>query len=203
MEVPDLAISYLDKIPNDLFDDFSTSVNQQGLKLLIEPREDEGPFAGIEWMLPTTVLLFIAKSYFDSFLKEMGKDHYHLLKQAINGLRSKVFKKIEPKVKIVSSSGKVSDGGKFSIVFSIIADAEGGKRIKFLFQNGASEEEHIKIVDGILSFLKSFYDNSLSLEIIEDLKRPNLSRNMILLQFNVNTNRIEVVDPRPETKKEV
>lgn len=203
MDIPDLAISCLDKIPNDFFDDFSTSVNQQGLKLLVEPREDKGPFAGIEWILPTTVLLFIAKSYFDPFLREMGKDHYHLLKQAINGLRSKVFRKIEPKVKIVSSTGKVSDGEKFSIVFSIMADAGGGKRIKFLFQNSASEEEYIKIVDGIMSFLKSFYDNSLSPEIIEDLKRPNLSRNMILLQFNAKTNRIEVVDLRPEIKKEV
>ncbi len=201
MEMPDIAISYLDKISNGFFDDFSISVNQQGLRLQIEPREDEGPYAGVEWILPTAVFLFIAKSYFDSFLKEMGKDHYHLLKQAIHSLRSKVFREIVPKVKIVSTSGKVSDGGKFSIVFSIMADAGGGKRIKFLFQNSASEEEYAQIVDGITSFLKSFYDNSLSPETIEELQRANLFGNMILLQFNPKNNSIEAVDPRTKIKK--
>lgn len=43
-------------------------------------------FASFEWIMPTLVVGFVFKSYFDGFLKEAGKDHYQLLSSSLKKL---------------------------------------------------------------------------------------------------------------------
>jgi len=86
----DVALSYRKEICTDVIDDFIQLVSVPRLRLIVDKREKDGPYAGIEWLLPTAVVFFICKSYFDGFLKEMGKEHYHLLKNALKILAKRV-----------------------------------------------------------------------------------------------------------------
>jgi hypothetical protein len=82
--VPHLAIVQIDTVPEEFLSHFTTIVRTDGLSLLVQSRPSL-PYAGIEWYMPTALFVYIAKPYFESFLKEMGKDHYEVLK---NGLRA-------------------------------------------------------------------------------------------------------------------
>jgi hypothetical protein len=44
-----------------------------------------GPGAWIPYAFATAAVMFLAKAYFESFLKEAGKDHYQTLKKAVAG----------------------------------------------------------------------------------------------------------------------
>ena len=67
-----IGLSYRSDIESDLFDDFISLVSVQDLRLYIEERQ-KTIYAGLEWLVPTAVFIFISKSYFDGFLKEMGR----------------------------------------------------------------------------------------------------------------------------------
>ena len=81
-----LGISYEKGIDPKTVADFEADVATQGLVVKTNERSKSGPFAGIEWLLPTAIMVIIAKPYFDSFLREAGKDHYHILKKNLSNL---------------------------------------------------------------------------------------------------------------------
>ena len=78
------------------------------MDLRVEQRDEDGPFAAFEWLVPTAVVVFIGQAYFDAFLKEMGKDHYALLKAGMKSLYSKLLGPSAPKTVVVSAGGKTS-----------------------------------------------------------------------------------------------
>lgn len=84
-----IRLSYTTHISPEIFAEFERIVAAEGLGLHIEQRDEDGPFAGFEWLVPTAVVLFIGKSYCDGFLGEMGKDHYALLKAGLKSLYSR------------------------------------------------------------------------------------------------------------------
>ena len=71
-----LGISYIDSFSPESIERFKSEVDVPGLSVSIEARPEPGPFATLEWLAPTAVIAYIAKPYFETFLKEMGKDHY-------------------------------------------------------------------------------------------------------------------------------
>jgi hypothetical protein len=82
-----VALIYSDVLPEAPFDEFAQLVRSSGLDLKVASAEQRGPQAGIEWLLPTAAILYLGKSYFDGFLKEMGKDHYNALKRGAEATR--------------------------------------------------------------------------------------------------------------------
>lgn len=71
--LPDLGILYDDTIPDALFRPFADAISAPGLVIRVESRPAPGPLAGIVWLFPTIVVLYVARSYFDGFLKEAGR----------------------------------------------------------------------------------------------------------------------------------
>jgi hypothetical protein len=113
-----------------------------GLALEVEPRPSTGPQAGLVWLLPTAVILFIGRSYFDGFLKEAGKDHYQLLKERIASLWSLFFDDDRAiQTTVVGTPGKVPKDQRYSVTFSMMAEANSGLIFKLLLPDEISAEE--------------------------------------------------------------
>ena len=74
-----IGISSLDKLPDDLLLGSIHEIKAPGLIISIRKRPAEA-YAAFEWIVPTACVTYIAKSYFDGFLKEVGKDHITSLK---------------------------------------------------------------------------------------------------------------------------
>lgn len=202
-KIPDIALSYDDRISAETFEEFESLIGKTGLSFAKEPRE-HGPFAGVEWLLPSAVILFIGKAYFESFFKEMGKDHYHLMKKGLKSLRTSFLsrtKRITFK-RVAVPSSKIPKDPIFSVLFSIMALTKDGQRIKFLFPECLSEEEFQNSTEAFFNLLAENYSEGKSDELtlqVQSFERP---QHIILVRFNQITQKAEIVDPMAEITRQ-
>src|SRR5438105_566229 len=100
----DLAVLTAESIPRQLLDDVLGDLSRSGARVVSESRAS-GPYASLEWLIPTAVTVFVAHRYLGTLLGEAAKDHYVVLKSA---LRRLVIRTTGPdreiRVHIVSSS---------------------------------------------------------------------------------------------------
>jgi hypothetical protein len=194
MRPPHLAVVHVDWLPADAFGDFVESVSHQDLELLVQSRENE-VYAGVEWLLPTAAFVYISKSYFDGFLKEMGKDHYALLKNGLKALWGKMLGPKAPKPTVISSPGKVSKDQPYSLLYSIMAETGEGHRFKLLLPRDMTQEEYEKTVDGFLDFLEKFHSRNLDASTVEQLASTRVVGNVIPLVYDTSRQAIRTLDP--------
>ncbi len=192
---PHIAIFHVDSIPANTFADFTQLISCDELNLQIESHEESGPYAALEWLLPTAVIVYISKSYFDGFLKEMGKDHYNLLKAGFKKLSEKVIGPSAPKITLLGSSGKISKEQLYSPVFSVLAEIDSEIKFKLLISIDSSQEEYEQGIQAFLAFLYDFHLYKLDSGMIEILNSAQVINGVILLAFNQETKAIEVIDP--------
>ena len=98
VDKPDIGLIFDERISSELFEDFESSIKSDSLNFMVKSREPAGAMACPEWFIFPVITAFIGKSYFDGFLKEMGKDHYQTLKEGLASLTTKVMPtpRIEP-----------------------------------------------------------------------------------------------------------
>ena len=194
MEPPDIGISYKEHLPIELFSEFKDSINNDGLNILIEPQPDNGPYACPEWFMVTAVAVYIAKSYFDGFLNEAGKDHYKILKTNLSGLTNNVMArpKIEPV--LIGTKGKVSLNNPFTLAFSIYAQANDGTSFKLLLPKPSNDIDYTEIIYAFLDFLNDYHNGVKVLETTGFNTNTRPPSNTILLHMNAKTKQIEWVD---------
>ena len=199
MNPPQIGISYVEHMAGQPLDDFFDEVQRPGLDLRREVREHPGIYAGIEWLIPTAVFLYISRSYFDSFLKEAGKDHYHLLKAAIKKLTAKFIGPSAPTGRLYfSGRNKVeSDVPKYSLAYSVIAEVVPGLSAKLLLQNDLSAEESSAAIELFTQFLDSVFAGSLDPSSIKGIEEADPISGQLLLAYNREEKKLEVKDPRP------
>lgn len=190
---PHVGLIYAEQVPPVLFDDFVGTVTAPGLDLIVESRPNNGSFAGLAWLIPTSVVLFIAQGYFNGFLNEMGKDHYALLKAGLKALRRR-FRAV--KVTPIGTPGKASQDQPYSLVYSIHFDGEDGRVFKFLVPNdGEDEGEADRIMDVFADFLQAYATGELTPEATEMLAKGPSAGGTALIAFNPATGRIEPIHP--------
>ena len=195
--MPHLGLSFTESISEDTFADFNDTIDQSGLKYRIECREEDGPYAGMEWLLPTAVVLFITRSYFQAFLSEMGKDHYALLKKGLKSLHQRLIGDDAPDIKLVSTRGKTQTDNPYSFVFSIYAEVDYKRRIKLLIQEDLSQQDYEKIIDAFLEFLEDFHAGTLDEAVVVKLKGVRPVGGTILIALDLENNELTPVDPKP------
>lgn len=197
--LPHLALAYDDRIPVELVSGFSSIAADERLAIRIESYPSRGPQAGLEWLLPSLVIVFIAKAYFDAFLKEAGKDHYHVLKSAVGRLWT-ALAKAGIRAVPVTAGGKTVDE-TYSLVLSVIAEAKDGRRFKLLIQNSTQSEQLEAAIVLFLKFLEAYHAAQLDEEMTRALADARVVGGTILLAFETERQRLRPVDPIAERAK--
>ena len=186
-----------DSVPVEALAQFKNEISVDGLNVGFEKRQPLGPMACLEWFVVPVVLVYIAKSYFDGFLGEMGREHYHSLKKSLSELSSSVMKspRIEPT--LIGTEGKLTRSNPYSIAFSIMADAERGYKFKLLVPKGISESGCKLITNRFMEFLADYSSGLRDLEGIgcawPGIHPPS---NTIFVHYNVDKDAIEWLDER-------
>ena len=169
-----LVFAWDERIPKGIIDDFMATIDTPELKCVADKRRQRGAYAGVELFIDTAIILMIAKPYFDSFLKEAGRDHYVILKSAILALCEKLLGKdrvVKIEVVVSSNSPLKQSADPFSPAFSIIAPLGSRKRMKFVFRQEMTLEDLDKYTDLILNLVRRVNsDNPYLLQLMETNK---------------------------------
>ena len=126
--------------------------------LIIEKREhDISPHACLEWAIHSLIFAFIAKSYFDGFLGEMGSDHYQKLKVWIIE-QNKKFKGLSTTtITATQSTKKITEANSPNNFFAIYLTTPQGNRLKVFMPNCDSNEEDIEALSKLLDNFRKLY----------------------------------------------
>lgn len=153
---PHIALLHDDQVPAGLLDEFCSSVNVDSIRFEKSARPEAGPHAGIDWLVLPAIAVFLLKPYFESFMGEAGKDHYHALKKALKALWKKLFSKERRfRAAIVTASGVKKL--EYSMLFAIYAALDDGKLVKLLIRENCSEDEYSASVEAFMNFLESHH----------------------------------------------
>lgn len=185
-----IGISYQQDVPQDFIDEFSETVSDPSLQLKIESRP-RGFYASIEWALPTLVIAYLAKPYFEGFLQEAGKDHYQALKKGILQLTHRLYGKHPERRE-----------RKRSLLFSTIVSLQDGRSLKFIFPEGVAIEKFETAVDSMHSLLSEHFASHPGdriTEIAEKLSNPSRS---LYFEFDPEQETWVLLDPLLEAQKE-
>ncbi len=165
---PHIGISYLKRFPDVEIGSAVNLIKADGLNLMIEEKEPEA-YASMEWIVPTAVITYIAKSYFDGFLGEMGKDHYLAVKKGLKLLANKCKGIKMVKLTSTGTTEKVDSTYTQSQTFSIIIQTKNNKRIKLLFDDELSKEDWENAIDKLFDYVIEHYEkqsgDKLSMEL--------------------------------------
>ncbi len=197
--VPHLAIVHVDTIPREFLGEFASSVRSDGLVLKVQARPAT-PFAGIEWLMPSAIAAYLAKPYFESFLKEMGKDHYALLKDGLKKLYKRVAGPDAPEVTIVSTAGKASQEQPYSHFFSVLLQGPNGELFKLLIPRPITKQEYEMAIGAFLDFGESLYAQTLDANAAEVLKARPAAGRTVLLAYDVSEQRLKSIDPMADRR---
>lgn len=137
----DINITIQEGLGNEELYDIKTSLEEAGLNVEVHKRDQSGPFASLDWIIPTGFALVFLKPYYETFLKKAAEDHYEVLK----GITKRLYKKAihpENEYKIVSMSG-VEKETIFTMQFSVQHEMSKGDRkihLKLMFPKNCSSE---------------------------------------------------------------
>ncbi|WP_201314362.1 hypothetical protein [Dyella sp. EPa41] len=197
-----IIVVHIDELSSEPAEQFTESIAQDGLEVQRISQPAPGPYAGLQWLLPTAVVLYLGKSYFDGFLKEAGKDHYNLLKKATVKLTKEYIGPAAKKVFVVFSEGKIRPGDpEYSLTYSVVGELgeRVGQRVtaKLLLEPHLSNDESAAAIAVFLDFLKSFHDGALDADFVSGLKEAPMMGGKLLVHFNQEDRKLEVVNPIP------
>lgn len=105
------------------------------------------------------ISVYILKPYFESFLQELGKDHYQLLKTWLTNLSIDSRKIKAFTIRATKASQKENFSDTQSKAFSISLITKDDRSIKLLFDLELNEILWKSAVDQILDLLLDNYEN--------------------------------------------
>lgn len=112
---------------------FVNDLTRSKINARVVRRPPDGPFMSLDWLIPTGIILFIAKPYFETFVKKAAEDHYAILKSATSKLWKKFFGPKPEIERFVYGPEGVEKVSIFSRSFSVTAEDVRGVKMTLLF----------------------------------------------------------------------
>jgi hypothetical protein len=193
----DLELSIAGSLQESQFSGILGDFQQDGTRARVTHRELEGPYMAFELLIPTLVILWIAKPYLNEFLKETGKLHANALHNGLSKLWSKVFgPKPEVTYSIINSRGETRPS-QFSSAVSVKAQRKDGGEITLLFPAKTSSADFSAGVDKFMELLAKHHAAqdadtlSRAMQAVEYLDSPGWQ---VLVYFNPEARTLELID---------
>jgi hypothetical protein len=135
--------------------DFCADTRPLGLTVAAEHQTAFSTNAGLEWVMPTAIGLFVANKYLGTLLQEAAKDHYPLLKAAVLRLvRRTTGKEREVTLSVISSSAaKVTNSEPATL--TVWVALRGSRRAVFRFDHQLSSAALALATEGLFGLLEA------------------------------------------------
>jgi hypothetical protein len=188
---PLIGFLYDDNIPEKLIDEAAIALETETIAIAKIKRPAGAIYLTLEWLVPTVVVGYIAKAYFEAVIGKLGEDHYEKVKLAFSSLFSKVS---SSKVTVIGSKGKASPANPFNMLFSIEAEAIPSLQFKLLIHKNLNPDEITLATDAFLSFVRAFHCDELSQETLVELEKYGAKGSRILICFEHDAGQLRLVD---------
>lgn len=188
----DIAVQINEKIDKTTIEEIKDILKSSNINSFLDVKKDKGPFAGIEWLMPTLIGIYLMRGYLNGFTREMGSDHYKLLKNILVNVGRKIYKEKTINVKWISSKSapnKITN--EYSVVLSLLIKAPNNKNYKFIFPTNISYEEYLESIDEIINFVNN---KPQMLSFIEKYKNIVIT-NQLVCTYNLRKKEIIALDP--------
>ena len=194
MKNPHLALFHDERIPSNILDQFCCDIEDRLLDFQRQTLPERGPLNSLDAWVISAIGIVILKSYFDAFLKEAGRHHYNILSNALKKIWNRIFSKdIDFRFAIFTPKGEVKP--EYSFFFSIYAEINNGRTVKFLIREDCSEDEYAAAIDAFLKFIESYHLDASYKEIEIDLDSEKDYWGYIFIEFDLETGSLRVFDP--------
>jgi len=193
---PDIGIIYPNYLPENFGEIITQDIAHEKLNLYLE-RQEPRIYSSLELAIPGIIAAYILKPYFESFLKEAGKDHYNLLKLSLSKLL-KLNKNVPVELQTSNlTPNKLDNNNTQSKSISIHIEIKDGRIIKLLFDNQLEVEDWIMALEKILDLVLDNYmtESNDELSIKLESKGKNGS-NEIFAIINKNTKKWQFLELR-------
>lgn len=184
---------------------FPLLIGLENKKLLIKTfRREPRIMAAAEWVFPGLIAAYVLKPYFESYLKEAGKDHYSYLKAKFHELLKEAKNR---KVAKMTSAGIQEDDIKKSpqsLALSIYFQTKTGTIVRLLFNRNLEIEKWIEANDNFMDLMLDHYDNkNLSNPLTDFLNQIDKDTKRLYAVIDTETNQWIISDnPMTLNKKE-
>ena len=170
MKKPHIAIEIPDYFPEEFDDLILSDIKHEKLDLDFQ-RSGPKMYAALDWVIPGLIATYILKPYFESLLKEAGKDHYQILKTKMGVLLSKAKRMNVKKVTASQSTEKLDNSDSQSGAISIFLETKDGYLIKLLYDNNLDLEIWQEATNKIFDLMELHYEDNESDPISQYLKQ--------------------------------
>ena len=178
-----LAISYQEDVPRELLSPLLEAFNNAEL-IVKEDKRPRDIYAALEWALPTVIIAYLTKPYFEAMLKEAGKEHYHLLKAGFLNMFEKIF------------GTKQRTFVQRSNIFSLLGDTQDGKKLKCIFPEGIEKEQYSEALDELFELITTHHKDYPNDPITKMAEQLENQRDMtIYIEFNTPKKLWIILDP--------
>lgn len=186
------------QIGKEEFDDLKASLSDLGYDIEISEHSSSGPYASLDWLIPTGIGLYIAKPYFETFLKKAAEDHYELLKKTFKTyLYPKSINPEKNEFKLVTNGGKEKDTF-FTLHFSMytkLSSSNGDVTLKLMFPKGCSAEYFNQAIELYTNFISGYVSKGGEVELADKLIELDSGRRWTkILWLDDKSQEIELVD---------
>lgn len=159
MKKPHIAIEIPDCFPQEFDNLILDEITHEKLELDFQ-RSEPKLFAALEWVIPGLIAAYIFKPYFESFLKEAGKDHYQILKKKMNALLTKANGMNVRKVAASKSTEKLDKTNSQSGAISFYFETKQGYLIKLLYDNNLDLSVWQEATNQMFDLMDIHYENN-------------------------------------------
>lgn len=194
---PDLDLSFASGLEEQTLKEMTEHLREGGARVNLRRRPPAGPYASLEWLIPTAVVLWVMKPYVQAFSAETGKLHANALHKGLSTLWNKVFgPKPEIAPRIIGTKGKVGPE-VFSHGVSVKATRNDGGGVTLLFPPSTSTEDFLLATDLFIGLMEIHYalngtdPLTEAMGLIRYLKNPNFQA---LVYMNPATEKLELID---------
>jgi hypothetical protein len=171
-EVVHIGFVCPENMPEPILKDMMEGLDTE--KLNFDIRRVPNPvYNAFEWAVPGIIAAYILKPYFESFLKEAGKDHYILLSKWLKDLVTKARRIKVHTIAATQSKDKIDPTYRQSKSISIYCHTKNDKLIKLLFDETLSDADWENAVEKILQLLMENYADSPNDTLSDKLKGLN------------------------------
>lgn len=171
-------------VPDSIWAAFLNHCHSPGTDDTKVHKRPPAPMAGILELMPAAIALYLAKPFFDSFLKNLGSDAYAQTKI----LLARTFSNTSNLSLTISASGKdkLKKSNSYSRVFSIHSNTNDGRPIKFLMPEHPTEEVSQEIIGSLIDEMAEYHAGSENSSILKVVSSSQ-SRGIMYLSYSFET----------------